>query len=297
MNTELLRNIIKQFIPFAQKHIGFKNPPRLFLRNDLENAKNPFGKTAFYDPDDKAVTLYITGRHPKDILRSLGHELVHHKQNCEGQFSDSDDMGEGYAQRDPHLRQMEMEANRDGSMCLRDFEDKLKKENTIYYEHLQKGDNKMSTKDWKNKEVTQLLAEAWGFKFNSLEEFDEFNGSGELQAEGDEEESVDELAQARRAPERRTPHKRVKPDEDEKKEMSEAENEEETLDEGEEEELDEAAKPDYIDLDKDGDKEESMKKAAADAKKKKHGDDDKKNESIDPLQEAIANLLRKKLRG
>jgi hypothetical protein len=297
MNTELLRNIIKQFIPFAQKHIGFKNPPRLFLRNDLENAKNPFGKTAFYDPDDKAVTLYITGRHPKDILRSLGHELVHHKQNCEGQFSDSDDMGEGYAQRDPHLRQMEMEANRDGSMCLRDFEDKLKKENTIYYEHLQKGDNKMSTKDWKNKEVTQLLAEAWGFKFNSLEEFNEFNGSGELQAEGDEEESVDELAQARRAPERRTPHKRVKPDEDEKKEMSEAENEEETLDEGEEEELDEAAKPDYIDLDKDGDKEESMKKAAADAKKKKHGDDDKKNESIDPLQEAIANLLRKKLRG
>ena len=172
MNTELLKNIIKQFVPFAQKHIGFKNPPRLFLRRDSENAKNPFGKTAFYDPNEKAVTLYITGRHPKDILRSLGHELVHHKQNCDGQFSDSDDMGEGYAQRDPHLRQMEMDANRDGSMCLRDFEDKLKKENTIYYEHLQKGDKKMSTKDWKNKEITQLLSEAWGFKFNTLEEFE-----------------------------------------------------------------------------------------------------------------------------
>ena len=91
MNTKLLRNIIKQFIPFAQKHIGFKNPPRLFLRNDAENAKNPFGKTAFYDPGQKSITLYITGRHPKDILRSLGHELVHHKQNCDGQFSDSDD--------------------------------------------------------------------------------------------------------------------------------------------------------------------------------------------------------------
>ena len=187
MNTELLKNIIKQFVPFAQKHIGFKNPPRLFLRRDSENAKNPFGKTAFYDPNEKAVTLYITGRHPKDILRSLGHELVHHKQNCDGQFSDSDDMGEGYAQRDPHLRQMEMDANRDGSMCLRDFEDKLKKENTIYYEHLQKGDKKMSTKDWKNKEIGTLLSEAWGFKFNSLEEFDKFNGTGELQAEGEEE--------------------------------------------------------------------------------------------------------------
>ena len=313
MNTELLRNIIKQFMPFAQKHIGFKNPPRLFLRNDLENAKNPFGKTAFYDPDEKAVTLYITGRHPKDILRSLGHELVHHKQNCEGQFSDSDDMGEGYAQRDPHLRQMEMEANRDGSMCLRDFEDKLKKENTIYYEHLQKGDNKMSTKDWKNKEVTQLLAEAWGFKFNSLEEFDEFNGSGELQAEGEGEEEIEELAQATRSERPRRPklQKDRRSDDDDSTaknapapprvtgKMEEGEDEEETLDEAEEEELDEAAKPDYIDLDKDGDKEESMKKAAADAKKKKHDDDDddKKNESIDPLQEAIANLLRKKLRG
>ena len=37
----------------------------------------------------------------------------------------------------------------------------------------------------------------------------------------------------------------------------------------EEKELDEEAKPDYIDLDKDGDKEEPMKKAAQDAKKKK----------------------------
>ena len=191
MNS-LLKNIIKQFMPFAQKQIGFKNPPRLFLRNDTENAKNPLGKTAFYDPVSKSVTLYVTGRHPKDILRSLGHELVHHKQNCDGQFDDTDDMGEGYAQRDPHLRQMEMDENRDGSMCLRDFEDMLKKQNTIYYEHLQKGENKMSTKDWKNKEITQLLSEAWGFKFNSLEEFDEFNGTGELQAEA-EEEVVEEV--------------------------------------------------------------------------------------------------------
>ena len=60
----------------------------------------------------------------------MGHELVHHKQNCDGQFDDAGDMGKGYAQSNPHLRQMEMNANRDGSMCLRDFEDKLKEENT-----------------------------------------------------------------------------------------------------------------------------------------------------------------------
>ena len=176
-------SLINQFMPFAQEKIGFDEPPRLFLKNDEKNAKNPLGKTAYYDPQEKSVTLYVTGRHPKDILRSLGHELVHHKQNCDGKFDNVGDMGEGYAQSNPHLRQMEFEANSVGSMCLRDFEDGLKKENTIYYEHLQKGETKMSTKDWKNKEITQLLSEAWGFKFNTLEEFDEFNGEGELQAE------------------------------------------------------------------------------------------------------------------
>ena len=293
MNTKLLRNIIKQFIPFAQKHIGFKNPPRLFLRSDPENAKNPFGKTAFYDPGQKSVTLYISGRHPKDILRSLGHELVHHKQNCDGQFSDSDDTSQGYAQKDPHLRQMEMDANRDGSMCLRDFEDMLKKENTIYYEHLQKGDKKMSTKDWKNKEITQLLSEAWGFKFNSLEEFDEFNGSGELQAEG--EEDIEEIAGVSpRKQDRRTPKlqrdRRSDSDRDEDEKVDEVEEIEEEIDESEQ--IDELG---------------ALGAAATGAlagkmmgKRDDEEDDEdaeEKNESVDPLQEAIANLLRKKLKG
>ena len=190
---DVLTQLIQQFMPFAQQHIGFKEPPRLFLRHDAENAKNPLGKTAYYDPAQKSITVYVTGRHPKDVLRSLGHELVHHKQNCDGKFDEigDDDMGEGYAQENPLLRAMEFEANSKGSMALRDFEDRLKAENTIYYEHLQKGEKQMSTKDWKNKEISTLLSEAWGFKFNSLQEFDEFNGTGEVQEEAVEEEDAD----------------------------------------------------------------------------------------------------------
>jgi hypothetical protein len=134
----------------------------------------------------------------------LGHELVHHKQNCDGKFENAGDMGEGYAQKNPHLRQMEIEANSVGSMCLRDFEDGLREQKTIYYEHLQKGEKTMSMKDWKNKELTTLLSEAWGFKFNTLQEFDEFNGTGEIQEEGEEE--LEELAQARQPRERAKPH-------------------------------------------------------------------------------------------
>ena len=170
--------------------MGFNTPPKLFLRGDDKNAENPLGKTAYYDPAQKSITIYITGRHPKDIMRSISHELVHHAQNCRGEFDKPHQMGDGYAQNDSHMREMEREAYEVGNMCFRDWEDGLK--NTIYLEHLQKGDKKMSTKDWKNKEIGQLLSEAWGFKFNSLEEFNEFNGEGELQAEAEHDDELDE---------------------------------------------------------------------------------------------------------
>ena len=65
-----------------------------------------------------------------------------------------------------------------------------------------------------------------------------------------------------------------------------------------EEELEEAAKPDFLDLDGDGDKEESMKKAAADKKAGEKGKDDeeekeKLDEENDQLRESIYNRFRK----
>ena len=176
-------------MPYAQERMGFDKPPRLFLKNDNKNAKNPLGKTAFYDPNNSSVTIYTTNRHPKDVMRSLSHELVHHTQNCRGDFDNVGEMGEGYAQNDEHLREMEREAYELGNMCFRDWEDSIK--STIYFERLQKGvKSSMSTKDWKNKELTSILSEAWGFKFNTLEEFNEFNGSGEVQEEQEEIEEA-----------------------------------------------------------------------------------------------------------
>ena len=97
-DVEILMPLIKQFMPFAQKQMGFDRPPKLFLKGDASNAADPLGKTGFYDPGAESITLYITDRHPKDILRSLSHELMHHTQNCRGEFTDSGEMGEGYAQ-------------------------------------------------------------------------------------------------------------------------------------------------------------------------------------------------------
>ena len=162
---DTLKPLVKQFMPFAQERMGFNKPPRLFLRQDEDNARNPLGKTAYYDPDQMSVTLYISGRHPKDIMRSLSHELVHHTQNCNGMFNDVGEMGEGYAQNDEHLREMEREAYEQGNLCFRDWEDGIR--DTIYFEHLQKGaKTKMSTKKWKNNELKGLLTEKWGFQMD-----------------------------------------------------------------------------------------------------------------------------------
>ena len=169
---DIISPMIKKFLPFAKERMGFENPPRLFLKGDSTNAENPLGKTAFYNPGEKAITVYITGRHPKDVMRSLSHELVHHTQNCRGDFRNVGEMGEGYAQNDEHLREMEREAYEVGNLCFRDWEDSIK--STIYFEHLQKGDKKMSNKDWKNNEVKSLLSEAWGFKMN-LDKLNENN--------------------------------------------------------------------------------------------------------------------------
>ena len=56
--------------------------------------------------------------------------------------------------------------------------------------------------------------------------------------------------------------------------------------------MEEAAKPDFIDLDGDGDKEESMKKAAADKKAGKKG---KKGDDKEEQNESFRAQIRKQL--
>lgn len=112
---------------FAKQKMGFDYPPKLFLKQDAENSNKALGKTAYYDPQKESITLYVTGRHPKDVLRSFAHELVHHTQNLRGDLSPEKikSTGKNYAQECPHMRKMEEEAYLKGNMCFRDWEDNL----------------------------------------------------------------------------------------------------------------------------------------------------------------------------
>ena len=124
-----LINEINKFYPYAQEYMGFDQPINLTLISDPDNAKDTFGKTAYYSPAEKQMAIFVDGRHPKDIIRSFSHELVHHAQNCRGEFDREFNVGENYIETDDHLKEMEREAYEKGNMCLRHYESYLKKEN------------------------------------------------------------------------------------------------------------------------------------------------------------------------
>lgn len=185
-NTNNIKDLIQKFYPYAKNALGFEHPVRVIMRKDAENAENPLGKTAYYDPEQKLIVLYVINRHPKDVLRSFSHELVHHAQNCRGDLDDLTTAGH-YAE-DGKGREIEKEAYLQGNLNVRDWEDQKKF----------KGDNQMNEHyAIAKEEFKRLVAET------------------------------------------------VKAVLDEKK-----------------------AKPDFLDLDGDGDKEEPMKKAAKDKKEK-----------------------------
>ena len=123
-----LREALKEIYKVAKDQYGLQNTPKLYLRNDKENSEGIFGKTAYYDPSDESIVLYITNRHPKDICRSFSHELVHHHQNERGDLEGGDN-SPTYAQDDPHMRKMEMEAYLKGNLLFRDWEDGIKNKN------------------------------------------------------------------------------------------------------------------------------------------------------------------------
>lgn len=97
--------------------------PEIKTREDEENAANVFGRTAYYDPTKKEVVLYVTGRHPKDVLRSFCHEMIHHMQNLEGRLPLITTTN---TQEDAALNEIEKEAHYLGSMTMREYEDSIK---------------------------------------------------------------------------------------------------------------------------------------------------------------------------
>ena len=97
-------------------------PKVYFKHGDAENAKKFLGKTAYYYPPDMSIVLYTEGRHPKDIVRSFSHEMIHHIQNLENRLGNVTTTN---TTEDEYLTQLEAEANLRGTMTFRGWTDSL----------------------------------------------------------------------------------------------------------------------------------------------------------------------------
>jgi len=110
MNHPEFNSLLGGLYKNAHQKYNIQRIPKVLLRHDQENSKNILGKTAYYNPQDYTIVLYVSNRHPKDILRSFAHELIHHVQNERGDLQKGDANNPQYAQEDSHLRDMEKEA-------------------------------------------------------------------------------------------------------------------------------------------------------------------------------------------
>lgn len=99
--------------------------PEVKIRKDITEAEDFFGRTAYYSPADMEIVLYTQNRHPKDVMRSFTHELIHHKQNLEERLTNIQTQNTNESER---LLELEKEAYLEGNILFRNWEDKVKNE-------------------------------------------------------------------------------------------------------------------------------------------------------------------------
>jgi hypothetical protein len=122
-HIDLKREIINLTKHMIDKGMNIQPLPKLVFKNgDSENAKQFLGKTAYYDPNTQSIVLYTEGRHPKDIVRSFSHEMVHHTQFLENRLGNITTTN---TQEDSDLDKIEQEANLVGTMTFRNWTDSL----------------------------------------------------------------------------------------------------------------------------------------------------------------------------
>ncbi len=75
--------LAKEFIKFVVKELGMKSLPNdiKFVGDEYSTQHLTFGT---YSPTTNEIIIVKGNRHPADVLRTLAHELVHHKQREDG---------------------------------------------------------------------------------------------------------------------------------------------------------------------------------------------------------------------
>ena len=101
---------ISDFVNFCKKYLGIDD----VVKVELAFERTPdLVTTAYYDLNG-LVKVYVKDRAIVDIMRSICHELVHHKQNLEGRIKNTkEDGGDG--------SEIENEANAKAGEIIRKY--------------------------------------------------------------------------------------------------------------------------------------------------------------------------------
>jgi hypothetical protein len=125
-SIDILEKIAELTLYMREKGYNMDPVPSVtIVDDDMKNAGEFLGKTAYYDPINKSITLYTYGRHPKDIVRSYAHEMIHHIQNLEGRLGD---ISTTNTLEDDHINDLEKEANLKGTMTFRNWTDSIEED-------------------------------------------------------------------------------------------------------------------------------------------------------------------------
>lgn len=105
------KSIIGNFVKFCQKELNIQELPSIKLIAD-KNWVAEYRSFGEYNPSARTIKVYYLGRNTADVLRSLAHELTHHRQEELGMI----DQGSGETGTD-----IENEANAMAGILLRDY--------------------------------------------------------------------------------------------------------------------------------------------------------------------------------
>jgi Zn-dependent peptidase ImmA (M78 family) len=83
--TEEQKAKLNNFVKFAKDFLGLKNTPKIVIQNGRKDLKT----TANYDytNSEKSIRINAKNRMLVDVMRSIAHELVHHRQFEQGKLS------------------------------------------------------------------------------------------------------------------------------------------------------------------------------------------------------------------
>jgi hypothetical protein len=148
---------IKSILSFLDEK-GLEVKPFPKFRIHREPQEGLYVKTGYYEPETSTVHIFVDSRHPKDCLRSLVHELIHHTQNVRGLLT-------GYKGTtlagDDVLEKLESEAYLKGNIYFRKWTEEL---HPVIGDKKQKLNESIQDiynmqEDWDEHGVSSLLSE------------------------------------------------------------------------------------------------------------------------------------------